>query len=80
MFNPHSAYEIHIFSLSYYRSMSFHESLGEIRGKIYLIDSGICFKLVRYQLNLRSTCLGLAEPKVEEGSCLIVGLLSEMAC
>ena len=60
--------------------MSFHESLGEIRGKIFLTDLGICFKLVRYHLNLRSTRLGLVEPEVEEGSCLIVGLLSEMAC
>ena len=73
MFIPHSAYEIHSFAFSYCRSVSFHESLGEIRASICLIGSGICFALVRYHSNLRSTHLGLAEPKVEEGSCLIVG-------
>ena len=77
---PHSAYEIHSFAFSYCRFVSFHESLGEIRVSICLITSGICVKLVQYHLNLRSTQLGLAEPEVEEGSCLIVGLLSEMTC
>ena len=60
--------------------MSFHEFLGDIRGFIYLIDSEICFALVRYHLNLRYTHLGFAEPKVEEVSSLIVGLVFEKMC
>ena len=47
---------------------------------IFLIDSRICFALVRYHLNLKSTHLDLAEPKAEEGSSLIVGPMSEMLC
>ena len=60
--------------------MLFHELLGEIRACICLIDLGICFALVRYQLNLRFTHLGLAEPEVEEGFILIVGPVSEVIC
>jgi hypothetical protein len=56
------------------------ELIGDIKVFIFLIDLGICFVLVRYQLNLRSTCLGLAELEEEEGSCLIVGPVFELIC
>ena len=60
--------------------MLLHESLGEIRVKSVVIDSRICLALVPYKLNLRSTPLGFVELEVEEGSSLIVGLMSEKIC
>ena len=81
LFCPHSTYEIHRFASSYCRFMLFHGLLGENKG-FYMLDKihRYVFALVRYHLNLRSTRLGFAEPEVEEGSCLIVGLVSKLIC
>ena len=53
--------------------MSFHKLIGDIRAFICILDLDYVYYTGSISFDLRSTHLGLVEPEVEEGSCLIAG-------
>ena len=68
---PHLACQNH---LLFHYLFHIHDSLYKcIKYIILFLYLSVCFSTSTISMNLRYTCLGFAEPKVEEGFILIVG-------